>query len=232
MSVSVLMATYNGEKYVEEQLDSIICQLSEDDELVISDDGSTDRTIEIIKNYVKRDKRIKIFTNNRFGIIKNFEFLIGKASNDIIFLSDQDDIWMENKVNRIKQTFINSDKKLILHNGIHFVGELKDKNYRKIINKKRNGTFYNLISSSYWGCCISLKKELVNEILPFPKDIVAHDQWLGIVAEYYKEAFFLDEDLIFHRIHNANKTKRLSTKGKIVFRIKMIKGFLEYKFKR
>ena len=93
--ISVCIATYNGEKYIKEQLDSIINQIKEDDEIVISDDNSTDRTLEIINSY--KDKRIKIYHSNARNFKKNFENALGNANGDIIFLSDQDDVWIDGK---------------------------------------------------------------------------------------------------------------------------------------
>lgn len=91
------MTTYNGEKYISVQLDSILKQLSENDEVIISDDSSTDRTVDVIKNF--KDKRIKLYEDNHFhSPIFNFENALEKASGDIIFLSDQDDVWLDNKV--------------------------------------------------------------------------------------------------------------------------------------
>ena len=94
--ISVCIATYNGEKYIKEQLDSILPQLKKLDEIIISDDKSKDKTLKIIKTL--NDSRIKIFTNPKKGLISNFENAITKSSGDYIFLSDQDDIWHENKI--------------------------------------------------------------------------------------------------------------------------------------
>ena len=96
MNISVCIATYNGEKYIKEQLDSILVQLGEDDEVIIGDDGSTDLTLDIIKSY--NDPRIKIYKNSFKNLILNFESTLEKAKGDYIFLSDQDDVWLPNKV--------------------------------------------------------------------------------------------------------------------------------------
>src|SRR5690606_26359089 len=94
--ISVCMATYNGENHIEEQLESILKQLKDNDEVIISDDGYSDKTIELIKGF--NDPRIKLFLNSFRNIILNFEFALSKATGDFIFLSDQDDIWYDNKV--------------------------------------------------------------------------------------------------------------------------------------
>ena len=93
---SVCMASFNGERYIKEQIDSILLQIGEDDELIISDDGSTDQTVDVICSY--RDDRIKFVRNvNRHGCIGNFENALRVASGDFIFLADQDDIWLSDK---------------------------------------------------------------------------------------------------------------------------------------
>ena len=100
--LSVCMATYNGEKYIREQLDSILVQLSKEDEVVISDDSSTDRTVAIIKEF--RDDRIVLFENQKFrSPVFNFQNSLNHAKNDIIILSDQDDIWKSDKVEVLMQ---------------------------------------------------------------------------------------------------------------------------------
>lgn len=91
--ISVCIATYNGEKYLEEQLDSILPQLDSRDELIISDDGSKDATLAIIKRYTAQDQRIKFFKGPGKGVIANFEFAINQSQGEFIFLADQDDVW-------------------------------------------------------------------------------------------------------------------------------------------
>ena len=89
--ISVAMATYNGEKYIKKQIESILINLNKDDELIISDDGSKDKTLDIIKSI--KDKRIKIISGPKQGVIKNFENALNNCTGEYIFLSDQDDIW-------------------------------------------------------------------------------------------------------------------------------------------
>ncbi|MGL4364416.1 MAG: glycosyltransferase, partial [Bacteroidales bacterium] len=128
------MATYNGEKYIKEQLDSILCQIGDDSELIISDDGSTDSTLDIIRAY--NDERIKVFIHekkenklrrgykNLQYVYKNFENALIHAKGDYIFLSDQDDIWLSNKVERMMQEF-DKEVQCILHNNIVVNNESK-----------------------------------------------------------------------------------------------------------
>lgn len=110
MKVSVAMATYNGEKYLEQQIDSILMQLGSDDELIISDDHSSDRTVAIIEKYINNDHRVKLFMNEESGVTSNFENAIKRTQNEIIFLSDQDDVWKPEKVSTVKGYY----KKILL----------------------------------------------------------------------------------------------------------------------
>jgi glycosyltransferase involved in cell wall biosynthesis len=221
MNVSVAMTTFNGEKYIYEQLESILLQLDKEDEIIISDDGSTDLTIDIIAKF-SIDQRIKLFRNKSLGVVKNFEFVISRSSKDIIILSDQDDIWINNKVQIIKDYFhLNENKLLVLHNGIEF--SECDSNHKKImIKKKNNGVLSNLVNSSYWGCCMAFRRELNNKILPFPKGLIAHDQWIGLVGEFRKVSGFIDKNLILHRIHSSNVSKRLSISNWVKFRYNLL----------
>lgn len=226
MNVSVAMATYNGEKYIKEQLDSIIIQLNSDDEVIICDDGSTDSTLNILEEYVLKDNRIKVYKNSHKGVILNFEDAISKCSNDIIILSDQDDIWELNKVKVIKANLDNENILLVSHNGINFSDAGV---HEKLINHMNHGVVLNIINSCYWGCCMAFKKELVISILPFPKGLVAHDQWIGIIAESQKCSRFINDCLIKHRIHSCNVSKRMSLVNKVNFRYRLMKSYLTRK---
>ena len=97
--ISVCMATYNGERYIKEQVSSIMQQLGENDELIVSDDGSSDSTLQVLDSF--HDSRIKVFSGPRTGLTYNFENAIKNANGDYLFLSDQDDVWECNKVERL-----------------------------------------------------------------------------------------------------------------------------------
>src|SRR6266702_1070934 len=104
-TISVCMATHNGARYIRQQLETILFQLGPDDEVVVSDDSSTDETIAIIKSFA--DQRIRLFENNTFySSIFNFENALRRATGDIIVLSDQDDIWLDNKIATIRSRFL------------------------------------------------------------------------------------------------------------------------------
>ena len=228
--ISVCMATYNGEKYIKEQLSSILNQLSEKDEIIVSDDSSTDKTVEIIESF--QDKRIKILKNNRFRQPNlNFENALKYSKGDIIFLSDQDDVWVENKVkiilNQLKKydlvvcdAFITDEKLNIINESL----------FREI-NSNR-GILKNIIKNTYYGCCITFKRKVLKKALPFPKTReIGHDLWLGIIADRYFKVKFLKEKLIYFRRHENTLTTIKKSKRRLIVkllgRVKVLYYFLK-----
>ncbi len=226
--ISVCMATHNGEKYIREQLDSILPQLSIDDELIISDDGSTDNTLNIIEQY--NDPRIKLskfiqpykytdsFATHRYAS-KNFENALSKAKGEYIFLCDQDDVWMPNKVSTCVNALRHSI--LIKHNGnmINEIGESINMESSKTPMSKQ--LIYNIINLKLPGSHIAFRRELLNIALPFPKQLISHDAWLGCLASYIGECVSLNKPLIRYRIHISNVSvhKHNSLPMKISYRI-------------
>jgi glycosyltransferase involved in cell wall biosynthesis len=228
MDISVALATYNGEKYLRLQLDSIIKQLENHDEIIICDDGSIDETKSIIRKIMFSDKRIKFFQNDHLGYVSNFESAIMKCSNDIILLSDQDDLWEDNKVEKIRNILSddNCNAELILHNASCFKNKYNIE--KKLINNMKHGFYTNIYKSCYWGCCMAFTRKFTKEFLPFPSNLTAHDQWIGLVGEYKRVSLFLNEPLIKHRIHSSNVSKKLSFVKKISFRLNIIYSFIKY----
>jgi len=165
--ITVCIATYNGEKYLQEQLHSILIQLKEEDEIVISDDSSTDKTIQIINDF--DDKRIKLLQNNNFkSPIYNIENALKKATGDIIFISDQDDVWLSNKI-EITLQYITT-RNIVMSDAMLCDANLTIKSESlDIWRKYKPGFLTNLYKSRYLGCCMAFHKNKLTEILPFPK---------------------------------------------------------------
>lgn len=202
--ISVCMATYNGEKYIREQLLSILKQLGEDDEVVISDDGSKDNTKDVIDSL--GDRRIRFFENHgTHGFTHNFENALIHAKGDFIFLSDQDDIWMDGKVSTIMDVLKGAD--FVTHDCITIDSDMN------VLSKSRfedfhvkPGFIHHLIKSRYLGCCMAFNRKLLNAALPFPQNdfLVEHDIWLAAVAFLYFKAVVLEKPLIYYRRHGGN----------------------------
>lgn len=199
--VSVAMATYNGEKFIKEQLESILCNLRKNDEIVISDDGSKDSTREIAESL--NDSRIRIIDGPCKGVIKNFENAIVHCEGDIIFLSDQDDIWDKNKLVSVLKCFERHPECTCV---VHDARVVDDK-MNVIIDSffhyrhSRAGLLNNLYRNSYMGCCMSFKRCIVGKFLPIPEKVSMHDQWIGMVSDKVGKSVFLDKVLLYYRRH-------------------------------
>ncbi len=198
--VSVCMATYNGERFIGEQLTSILKQLQADDELIISDDRSVDNTISIIN--ALNDPRIKLFHHEPKGRpTENFQHALEQAKGEYVFLADQDDIWLDHKYNRTLSLLKTND--LVLSNSI-LVDEDKQVLHPSFFefHGSRKGIVSNVIKNSYFGSCMAFRRSVLDYALPFPPSReVGHDVWLGLVAEIVGKVYFDNEPLIMYRRH-------------------------------
>jgi len=194
------MATFNGELYIEEQLNSILHQLGNNDEVIISDDGSKDKTIDIVKSF--KDPRIKIFHSTFHNVIQNFENTLYKASGDIIFLSDQDDIWYPNKVKESLKILQNND---LVFSNLSVFSSTKNDNYTMFdFRKNYNGIGRNFIKNHCVGATMGFKSHLLKYALPFPKNIEMHDMWIFFISSFYGKAYYYNQPLIYYRRHGLN----------------------------
>lgn len=204
--ISVVLAAYKGEKYIYAQVESILKQLGENDELIISDDFPSGKTKESISELMSRDKRIVYINGPGRGVVANFELAISEARGDFIFLSDQDDVWLDGKVDRVVRE-LEGGADLVLHNADITDGELNKTGETAFeLNRTKTGLFNNIIKNSYQGCCMAFRSELKNFILPFPKKLPMHDQWIGLMAEKHGRVSLIDEPLILYRRHGGNVT--------------------------
>lgn len=208
MNISVCMATYNGEKYIDEQLKSILSQIDRDDEVIIVDDCSTDNTVNIILGF--KDERIQLYKNGKNKKhVYTFSKAIEKAKNDLIFLSDQDDIWEPGRVDKFKSYFMISDVLLISSNFSLF-NQYTYKNMDHPL-KKNGSTKYlkNIIGilmgkRAYYGCAMAFRKELREFILPIPQYVESHDIWIALTANLLKSNMHIEEITLSRRIHDNN----------------------------
>lgn len=208
MVISVAMAVYNGEKYVNEQLDSILMQLDKEDEVCISVDPSTDDSYRMLMERSEQDPRIKVGMGLGLGVKKNFEQAIKMCSGDIIFLSDQDDVWKEDKVIRVLESFADGEALLVLHDATVVNEDMSRVMMESFFAYRecKPGILNNVMKNSYIGCCMAFRKELVPSILPIPESVPMHDQWFGLVAEKKGKVVFLPKQLVKYRRHSNNTT--------------------------
>ena len=205
------MAVYNGASYLQEQIASVLPQLSHQDELIISDDGSTDETPQIISNF--KDPRIKYLENRgKKGVAGNFENGLKAATGTYIFLSDQDDIWFPEKVEKVMeklQTF-----SCVLHNAtlVDAQGNPSDQNLFHIYGT-RPGFWKNLKRNTFVGCCMAFRRDILKYALPFPEKIKMHDMWIALISEKRANTALISEPLMYYRRHghNASTTSQKSS---------------------
>ncbi len=207
--VSVCIATYNGEKYIKEQLSSILIQLQEDDEVVISDDGSTDNTLRIIEEL--KDRRIFVVKNIlKKGVNHNFQNALNNAKGDFVFLADQDDIWLPSKVELCVNELKNYDLVVSNCSVLDNSNEIVQNSYFETVNSGK-GFFKNFYKSSYLGCCLAFRKEILKEVLPMPDNLLLfHDWWFGFISELCYKVKFIETPCMYYRRHSETNSNTLS----------------------
>lgn len=207
------MPAFNGAKYIREQLDSILCQLGPEDEIIISDDGSTDGTLDIVLAY--EDARIKLL-NHRLEVTpysgvmdvcyrvgRNAENAMKEAKGDYIFLADQDDVWPIDKVE--KCIGILQDVDLVVTNKLVVDSNLKPLPSDGPVIPVKAPTLYNTLTHTpFTGCCMAFRRSLLNYILPFPKEPLMHDIWIGLMGMKHGKVRVIQEQLLFYRRHGGN----------------------------
>lgn len=218
------MATYNGASYISEQISSILKQLSECDELIVSDDHSTDATVAVVKGF--NDHRIRIFFNTKSGGYSgNFENALNKSIGDIVFLSDQDDVWLEGRVEKMKHMLVDSN--LVVCNANYVDKDLQPLN-QTLFNLRggKNGFCNNLYKLRYLGACMAFRRDIFSKLLPFPnnKILCPHDMWIALICEFYYKVETISEPLILYRRHenttsNGGQKSQNSIARMILFRL-------------
>ena len=204
--ISVCIATYNGAKYIKEQVDSIRTQLSESDEIIVSDDGSTDDTLAVLAAI--GDSRIKVVKNEgTHGVTGNFENALTKATGDYVFLSDQDDVWLSTKVELFMRKF-DEGAEIILSDchitdaslNIVSVSKFKD-------DGVYTGILRNIAKCCMLGSCMAFRRENMSIFLPFPRSkYIYHDIWIGLTMQYAKGITILREPTMLYRRHENTVT--------------------------
>ena len=227
-TIDILLATYNGEKYLKEQIDSILNQTYKNINLIISDDASKDGTREILKQYEEKDSRIKVFYQEKnLGYVKNFEFLLKQVKSDVFMLSDQDDVWLPEKVEKTYEKLENENADLAFGDLEVVDQELNTmypsfNDFMKLsrkIKKYINSYKLNYLYCCITGCTLMLKSKWIPKILPIPEDSkrLIHDHWIGImVGVNGGKSVYVPEKYIKYRQHGDNQvgTEKISHKFK------------------
>ena len=235
--IDVLLATYNGEKYIAEQIESILINFYKvpeyDCRILISDDCSTDKTVEIILELSKSDNRITLIDANKKGGVKeNFSYLMKSSNADYMFFCDQDDFWLPSKIELFIHKFISLENEysgpLLIHSDLCVTNGMlspKSESMFKYQNLNSNPTFNELIvSNSVTGCVMACNKallEIANE--SSISESIMHDWYLGLIAKHFGRIIFIDNSLILYRQHGGNQVGAKSFKLSEVLKISKMK---------
>ena len=201
--ISIALCTYNGEKYLSQQLDSILNQTYRNLEIIIVDDCSKDTTWDIVKKYAQADSRIKYYRNDvNLGYNKNFERAISLTTGDFISISDQDDIWTPDKIEILKDNI--QDNWLVFSNS-EFMEEDGTAAHTLLDDFRMEGKSYKsiLFTNYVAGHAVLFKKEFLNYLLPFP-EVGFYDWWMAFVAFYHHKATYVNKVLTRYRKHSAS----------------------------
>jgi glycosyltransferase involved in cell wall biosynthesis len=218
--VSVCMAAYNGAQYVEEQIASILTQLTPKDELVIVDDSSTDNTWHVLNSLA--DPRIRLLRNStNLGYVATFERAIGLSQGQYIFLADQDDVWRPNRVTNMIQALQN--RLFVASNFGYFGGQPRAIEKLRLHQQDSTKSWANILTlwvgiRPYYGCAMAFRAEAKNIILPFPHFLSeTHDQWIALCANVAREIEHMEEETLDRRLHENNTTpKKMRKASKII----------------
>ncbi|MDD2534638.1 MAG: glycosyltransferase family 2 protein [Eubacteriales bacterium] len=207
--ISVALAAFNGRHFIEAQVASILVQLSATDELVVADNGSSDGTWTWLEVMASTDSRVRIFQNTKtHGVIANFEFAIMQCRGDVIFLSDQDDLWLDGKVSKMTEALFSTHNLLLVQSDARLIDETDQVIEPSFFALRRSGPgiIKNFIRNTYQGCTLAFRRELLDLALPFPPYLPMHDMWLGILAESVGDVLFMPDCLTAYRRHRDNRS--------------------------
>ena len=212
--IDILLATYNGSKYLSEQIDSLINQTYKNINIIVRDDGSTDNTVEIIKEYEKKDGRVKLLNDNlgNLGFVRNFEELMKNSTSEYLMFSDQDDIWYNDKVEisyvRMKEVEYIYGKScpILVHTNSKIMNYETRTKSLFISDYAKNSSFENSFFNFFvQGSTMLINASLKREALPFSKEVYLHDRYLHLIAEFIGIRSYVDAPTMDYRQHSNNE---------------------------
>lgn len=206
ISVSVVMAVFNGRHFLPAQIDSILSQLEPQDELLVIDDGSFDGSGEWLASL--DDSRIRVYVNPiNTGVIKSFERGFSLAKHSILFLCDQDDIWLPEKRSRFVIEFERDPRVLVVVSDAELIdaqGVVIAPSFMEIRGGFNCSLLSTLIRNRYLGCAMAIRTELLSVALPIPNSVPMHDMWIGGLGSTFGKVIYIPIPLIQYRRHSNN----------------------------
>ncbi len=230
--ISICMATYNGERYVEAQMRSILGQLPADSEVVVVDDASRDETVAIVDSF--DDERIRIIRSpGNCGTVASFERALMEARGDIIFLCDQDDLWKPDKVSHVMQAFSDPAVTLVLSDAKIIDAEGKDieQSYFQTRGGFVQGVAQNILHNHYIGCTMAFRRQILAYCLPFPKKLPMHDSWIGIANDLFGKTVYIDEPLVGYRRHGQNVSRKGNLPQQLRWRLNLLVNIIRLRLR-
>jgi glycosyltransferase involved in cell wall biosynthesis len=206
MKASVCMAVYNGAEFLRPQIESILAQLRPFDELVVVDDASRDGSYPILEGI--KDARLRLHRNtSNAGVLRTFEQALKLASGDIIFLSDQDDLWLDDKLALSMQVFSTRPQVTMVATDARLIdgeGRTINESFYAARGRFRAGPVHNLIKNKHLGCTLAFRRTMLEIFLPIPTDVPMHDIWFALLNGVYGRTHFIDRPLVAYRRHGRN----------------------------
>lgn len=211
--ISIALATYNGEKFISQQLDSILQQTFSNFEVICVDDNSIDSTYNILEKYSKADKRIKCFKNKKqLGFKKNFERAISLCTGEFVAFCDQDDVWTENHLQILLDNIKDND--IVVANAMMVDGDLNSLNYTmreclgivSVLNDSEYLNRHTLYRNVFQGAASMVTESVAKKMIPIPDEVRYHDYWAAAIAACYKGCAYTDDIVLYYRQHGANVT--------------------------
>ncbi|MDR2548602.1 MAG: glycosyltransferase family 2 protein [Desulfobulbus sp.] len=235
IQIDILLATFNGETFLREQWDSLLGQSYTNWRLIIRDDGSSDHSVEMIREFKRQNPEKILFDDEDCqskGACGNFSCLLGKSTSDYIMLCDQDDVWRPDKVSKtielmksIEQKY-GHDKPILIHTDLRIVDEQLQPIFSSLLKYQHlsphsGSQMHRLLTQNIaTGCTMMINRPLLKLATPIPKKAIMHDWWLALIAALFGKISFLDESTILYRQHHKNcvGAKRWGI-GRMVFQI-------------
>ena len=219
--ISIAMATYNGARFLPEQLASFVAQERLPDELVVCDDCSTDATIDILNDFAASAPfTVRVERNDKnIGYVRNFEKALSLCTGDIVFMSDHDDVWLPSKLGRVEQVFKDDPMVMATINDMIITdAELRHSNVTQLGNLAKAGWGEHLF---IWGCAMAVRKPMLDALLPFPEMRCGHDTWIGEVVSQLGVKKVIYEVLQLYRRHGKNESQSMLSDPKGVSQTKL-----------